>query len=128
MTLLHGIDLTEVSRMEEAIRRQGRTFTRRIFSAGEERYCESKSERRKYEHYAARFAAKEAVKKALGLGPKMKLSMREIEVRRYPSGKPFIYLAPRVWRRLKLGRNARIELSLTHETKLAMAAVLIMLR
>ena len=62
MEIRQGIDITSVRRMKEAIGRHGRRFLDRIFTPGEQAYCESK--RMKYEHYAARFAAKEAAMKA----------------------------------------------------------------
>ena len=59
-----GIDIAEVPRIRQSIARFGDRFLRRIYTAGEIRYCDSKANR--VERYAARFAAKEAAMKALG--------------------------------------------------------------
>ncbi len=61
-----GIDIAEVPRIRQSIARFGDRFLRRIYTAGEIRYCDSKANR--VERYAARFAAKEAAMKALGTG------------------------------------------------------------
>ena len=61
-----GIDIAEVPRIRQSIARFGERFLRRIYTAGEIRYCDSKANR--VERYAARFAAKEAAMKALGTG------------------------------------------------------------
>ncbi len=61
-----GVDIAEVPRIRETIERFGDRFLRRIFTEGEIRYCERKA--RRFESYAARFAAKEAGMKALGTG------------------------------------------------------------
>src|SRR3990167_6225802 len=62
-----GIDIVSVSRMRQAIERQGRRFLDRIFTKSEQAYCNRK--KNKFENYAARFAAKEAVIKAKKGGP-----------------------------------------------------------
>ena len=59
-----GIDIIEINRIKESIEKLGDSFLNRIFTENEIRYCESKKNQ-KYQHYAARFAAKEAAFKAL---------------------------------------------------------------
>lgn len=123
MQLRQGIDITNVKRFEEAARRHGNRFLDRIFTAGERTYCESK--RFKYEHYAARFAAKEAMMKAMEIRHQNQFRFREIEVRRRPTGKPEIYLSPESARRFGLPRGVRIELSMAHERSHAVSFVVL---
>lgn len=59
-----GIDIIEIDRIKESIDSFGETFINKIFTVKEKEYCESKN-KMKYQHYAARFAAKEAVYKAI---------------------------------------------------------------
>ncbi len=125
MELRQGIDITSVKRMEKAIVRQGARLVNRIFTSGERAYCEGK--RMKYEHYAARFAAKEAVMKAVGVKRKDRFRFGEIEVRRQPTGKPYIYLSGITRKRFGLPEKFQMELSITHEREYAMATVLIVI-
>jgi holo-[acyl-carrier protein] synthase len=88
-----GVDLIEVERVKNALEdpRIGRRFRDRVFTEGEIQYCEKKL-RTKYESYAGRFAAKEAVMKALGRGWGARVRWLDIEVARARSGKPDIIL------------------------------------
>lgn len=112
-----------VARFEEAVRRHGERFLNRIFTLEERAYCESK--RYQYEHYAARFAAKEAMMKAMEIRGKNRFRFREIEVRRRPTGKPEIYLSPESARRFGLAPEVQIELSIAHERSYAAAFVVL---
>ena len=67
MIVATGIDMIEMARIEEVFARRGPRFRDRVFTAAEIAYCESRTA--KMESYAARFAAKEAAMKALGVGP-----------------------------------------------------------
>jgi holo-[acyl-carrier protein] synthase len=84
-----GVDIVEIGRIERAVENKKERFLNRIYTPTEQEYCRSKP--RPYRHFAARFAAKEAVSKALGTG---KRSMRwtDIEVCRDSKGRPFIKL------------------------------------
>jgi holo-[acyl-carrier protein] synthase len=88
-----GADLIEVERIQKALEdpQIGTRFRSRVFTEKEIEYCEKKH-RGRYESYAGRFAAKEAVMKALGRGWGSKVSWIEIEVARAQSGKPDIVL------------------------------------
>ena len=123
MELRQGIDITSVRRIGQAIERHGRRFINRIFTPRERVYCESK--RMKYEHYAARFAAKEAAMKAFEIRGENRYRFRDIEVRRRPTGKPFIYLPPAVRKRFGLPAKFQSELSMAHEREFAVATVLL---
>src|SRR5919109_1566495 len=81
-----GIDIAEVPRIAEAIKRHGERFLRRVFTEGEINYCDSKANR--VERYAARFAAKEAAMKALGTGWNHGVRWRDCEVVRMTGGRP----------------------------------------
>ncbi|HEX9144099.1 MAG TPA: holo-ACP synthase [Candidatus Binatia bacterium] len=88
-----GVDLIEVERIQKALENPqiGTRFRNRVFTEKEIQYCEKK-QRGRYESYAGRFAAKEAVMKALGRGWSSKVTWIEIEVARAQSGKPDIVL------------------------------------
>jgi holo-[acyl-carrier protein] synthase len=90
MTVLPGVDLVETARVARAIERQGDAFLRRVFTPAERAYCESHAN--SAGSYAARWAAKEAVAKALGTGIGGDAMWVEIEVVRAESGEPGILL------------------------------------
>ena len=111
-----GIDLVDISRIERALERRPRLATR-LFTDREIEYAGSR--RRPARHLAARFAAKEAVVKALGLGPGT--CLREIEV--IPGPPPAVELHDEVGRiAAELGLGVRI--SLTHEREMAGAVAI----
>jgi holo-[acyl-carrier protein] synthase len=86
-----GIDLIEIERIEKAVRRHGDRFAQRVLGAQEiERYHarRARSPRRGLAFLATRFAAKEAVSKALGLGMRMPMTWRAVEIVNAPSGAP----------------------------------------
>ena len=118
-----GIDIAEVPRIGAAIERFGDRFLRRIFTAGEISYCDSKANR--IERYAARFAAKEAALKAIGTGWKHGVAWTEVEVRREPGGRPTIAFSGRAGEfAAKLGVK-RASLSLSHTKDQAVAFVIL---
>jgi holo-[acyl-carrier protein] synthase len=114
-----GVDLIEIERIRLALDRHGESFKRRCFTDVERAYCDSKPN--PPQHYAGRFAAKEAVGKALGSG--VYFTWKEIEIRGRP--KPGVHLSGRtaVWaEKLNAGR---IELSMTHSRELAAAVAVV---
>jgi holo-[acyl-carrier protein] synthase len=118
-----GIDIAEVPRIAASIQRFGGRFLRRIFTAGEIRYCESKANRA--ERYAARFAAKEAAMKALGTGWNRGVRWRDIEVTREPGGRPTILFHGKAAEfAAKLGA-AHVALSVSHTAEQAIAQVIL---
>ncbi|HEX3806062.1 MAG TPA: holo-ACP synthase [Gaiellaceae bacterium] len=110
-----GVDLIEIERIRRALERHGESFKERCFTDAERAYCDAKPN--PPQHYAGRFAAKEAVGKALGSG--VYFTWKEIEVRGRP--KPGVYLSGRTaaWA-AKVGIT-QIELSMTHSRELAAA-------
>jgi holo-[acyl-carrier protein] synthase len=118
-----GVDLVEVVRIEQAIERNGDRFLNRVFTADEIAYCSKMKS--PGPNYAARFAAKEAVSKAFGVGIGAQLGWLEIEVRRKESGEPFIVLL-RDGADFASLRGARaIHLSLSHTATYAVAHVVV---
>ena len=86
-----GVDIIEIERVAEALtRKSGQRFEKRVFTPGEIEYCRSMSD--PYPHFAARFAAKEAVMKAFGTGWTGEVNWQGIEVVRDSRGKPHIEL------------------------------------
>lgn len=125
MKIRQGVDIVSIERLEKVARRHGRHFLNRIFTKEEQAYCESK--RFKYEHYAARFAAKEAMMKAMEIRRRNRLRFREIEVRRRPTGKPEIAMSRESRLRFGVPEGARIELSMAHERTYAVSSVVLIL-
>jgi holo-[acyl-carrier protein] synthase len=108
-----GIDLIEIGRVERALARTG--FRERVFTEAERVYCDSRPN--PAQHYAARFAGKEAVGKALGFG--VHFTWREIEIAGRP--KPAVHLSGQTKRWAEKVRAGAIDLSMTHSKELAAA-------
>jgi holo-[acyl-carrier protein] synthase len=119
-----GVDLAEVPRIQAALEdpRIGARFRARVFTENEIAYCEKK-QRGKYESYAGRFAAKEAVMKALGRGWGAKVRWLDIEVVRARSGKPEIALHDKTARLAADLGIRRWTLSITHTKEHGLAFV-----
>jgi holo-[acyl-carrier protein] synthase len=118
-----GLDLIEVARVRASVRRSGERFVKRVFTPDEIAYCAGRA--RKFEHLAARFAAKEAALKALGTGITGWASMQEVEVVHNAAGRPEIRLRGGVLRRARsLGVKAT-HLSISHTEGFAAAMVVL---
>src|SRR5881275_3307455 len=118
-----GIDIAEVPRIAESIKRFGERFIQRVFTEGEIRYCDSKANR--IERYAARFAAKEAAMKALGTGWNHGVRWRDIEIAREPGSRPTIVFHGKAAEfAVRLGA-AHVALSLSHTEDQAIAQVIL---
>lgn len=91
MKIRCGTDIIEIYRIKESIETIGDKFLDRVFTPKEIEYCESK-EKQKYQHYAARFAAKEAAFKAVSdsLNDKYQLTWKDVEVENDNNGRPKI--------------------------------------
>ncbi len=85
-----GVDVVETSRIESSLARFGERFMNRVFLEEEIAYC--RSMKFPARHFAARFAAKEAVSKAFGTGIGKTMGWRDIQVRRRETGEPFAVL------------------------------------
>lgn len=117
-----GIDIIEVERIKQSIEKDA-GFKELIFSVNEINYCELKVN--KFEHYAARFAAKEAFFKALGTGWKEGTNFNEIEIVNNAEGKPELILSGTTQQTLSALGFLKILVSLSHLKTLATAVVII---
>lgn len=117
-----GTDLIRVDRMKKLVAR-GKSYLEGIFTENEINYCESKT--RKAEHYAARYAGKEALMKALGCGWRDGIAFSEIEISNDEQGKPKLSLqgkAESVFRELHIKQAS---ISLSHIDEIAIAIVIL---
>ena len=116
-----GTDIVEIDRIAASVgKEQG--FREMVFSPLEVAYCEAKTH--KYEHYAARFAAKEAFFKAIGTGWKNGTAFNEIEIYNDASGRPHIRLLGATAATLSELTPEKIQVSLSHTATMAIAVVL----
>jgi len=117
-----GIDLIEIERMAVKISKK-KGFRELVFSRKEIAYCEKKTN--KYEHYAARFAVKEAFFKAIGTGWKNGTNFNEIEINNNEDGKPEISFLGKTAGSIAEMKLGKIFISLTHLKTMASAVVII---
>jgi holo-[acyl-carrier protein] synthase len=118
-----GLDLVQVARIADSLARFGARFAERVFTADEIAHCEAATGSERVRRYAARFAAKEAAWKALGLDDRGH-SWRAVEVVRDARGSCAIALhEPLARRAFAVGARA-LSLSITHEADYAAAVVL----
>ncbi len=114
-----GVDIVDVDRVRRAVERHGERFLRRVYSSEEVKYC--RESRHSDQRFATRFAAKEAVLKALGIGWQGGTSFTDIEVSRDARGAPSVTL---YGQSRKISRDlgvCRIHISLSHTETHAMA-------
>lgn len=126
MKITTGVDIIEVERVKEAIESLGNNFLNRIYTENEIIYC-NKSSNVKYQHFAARFAAKEAVFKALSteITSRDDLLWKQIEVINDESGRPMINIE-RLQEEEKLKGLISIDVSISHIKEYAIASVVTM--
>ncbi len=118
-----GVDLIEVARIKASFEKFGDRFMRRVLRPDEIAYC--LSHRRPEPHLAARFAAKEAISKAFGTGIGRELGWQDMEVKRHPSGQPYVVLHDQGLELLKARQGGMIHLSLTHTENYAAAVAVL---
>ena len=121
-----GIDVIEISRIEGAIGKWGDRFLNRVFSETEISYCRNRNFGAR--HYAARFAAKEACLKSLGIGLGMGLSLKNISVVNNEKGKPELLIDKDLQPILKESQTCQFYLSMSHTREYASAIVVVELR
>jgi holo-[acyl-carrier protein] synthase len=117
-----GIDMIEVSRVEEKVNR-GNGFREQVFSPAEIAFCNAQANGG--QHFAARFAAKEAFLKATGKGLTLGYELHEIEVTHDEHGKPGIMLHGNFGTLARVNDWNKIHLSLSHVPAMACAVVII---
>ena len=121
MKICCGTDIIEIQRIKESIEdcRTGEAFTQRVYTKKEIEYCESKKAQ-KYQHYAARFAAKEATFKALSdqLEDKYSITWKDIEIINNEQGRPELNIIG-----ISLNNIEDIDLSISHCREYAVANV-----
>lgn len=114
MILGTGVDIIEVRRLKKAVERWGRTFLNKVFTKAEQENAEKRGNR--FIHLAGRFAAKEAVFKALG---DPGLTFTEVEVLNDASGKPVCKLLN------SRNKKVRVHLSISHVKTYAVASAVV---
>ena len=117
-----GTDIIEIDRIEKSIKQSGEKFLNRVYTEKEIQYCESKKGQ-KYQHYAARFAAKEAVFKALTIKieNKYEIEWKDIEITNNEQGRPKVTLSPKIQEKLEI---LDMDISLSHCKNYATANVI----
>ena len=121
-----GTDIVNIKRIERSLKKHGTRFKNKIFSKSEISYCEKKKNSSAF--YAKRFAAKEALSKALGTGIRKGVNLKNIEISNNIHGKPFILLKGKVDNYLKKkvkSKKYNIYLSLSDDKPWAQATVII---
>ena len=121
MKIRCGTDIIEIDRIKESIESLGEKFLQRVFTKKEIEYCESKK-MQKYQHYAARFAAKEAIFKAISqcLPDKFALGWSDYEILNDENGKPNVKIIG-----MDLDMIENIDLSISHCRQYAMATAVV---
>lgn len=122
MKITCGTDIIEIDRIKDDINNIGKSFIEKIFTPKEIEYCESKRNQ-KYQHYAARFAAKEALFKAISnkLEDKYSISWQNIEVQNDKQGRPNVEMVGK-----DLPGILDIDISISHCKEYAVANVVVL--
>jgi holo-[acyl-carrier protein] synthase len=118
-----GVDIVDIARMRRALERQGDRLIKRLFTAAEQDYCRMHRDPTPY--FAARFAAKEALFKALGTGWAQGITWLDAEVRREEGGAPKLALCGRAEEISKSLGSQAIHISLSHSEESAVAFVIL---
>ncbi|MFA6609491.1 MAG: holo-ACP synthase [Candidatus Omnitrophota bacterium] len=119
-----GLDIVEIPRMKNAIEKWGMNFLSKIFTENEMAY--SSSRRFAHQHFAARFAAKEAVVKALGEPKKYPIKWTDIEVLNDDEGKPVIKFHDDALKVKKIKKIGDVVVSMSHSRNYAIANVIML--
>lgn len=123
MKIYTGTDIIEIERVKNSIENIGRKFIEEIYTPKEIEYCESKKNA-KYQHYAARFAAKEAIFKAVSklLNNKFDISWKNAEIINDENGRPYVnFINTKIMEKIE-----DIDISISHCKEYAVATVVVM--
>lgn len=121
MKITCGTDIIEIQRIKECIEDLKETFINKIYTEKEKEYCENKKNA-KYQHYAARFAAKEAIFKAIscGLKDKYEINWKDAEIINDENGRPQVNFINK-----KIENLENIEISISHCKEYAVANTIV---
>lgn len=119
MNISCGTDIIEIERVKQSIEKYEDKFKENIFTKGEVEYCES-HKTQKYQHYAARFAAKEAIFKAISKKLDYNYSWTDFEILNSDKGKPEVFL------KTKIQEIESIDISISHCKDYAVAMVVVL--
>lgn len=124
MKIKTGTDIIEIDRVKKCIEETEGKFCERVYTNKEIEYCESKK-KQKYQHYAARFAAKEAVFKAISpiLNNKYDIEWKDIEIQNDDNGRPVVKLNEKI-----VSNIEGIDISISHCKQYAIANVVVIER
>lgn len=119
-----GVDIIEISRIQDSIEKLGDTFLNKVYTKKEIEYCESK-EKNKYQHYAARFAVKEAAFKAVSeeVKDKFAISWKDVETINDDQGRPKVEILF-----LKNKKIENVDVSISHCKDYAVANVTVLFK
>ncbi|MFC2103154.1 holo-ACP synthase [Bacteroidota bacterium] len=109
MVLGIGTDIIEIGRIKRSIENYGENFLKKIYTPAEIEYCQTKVN--KYQHYAARFAAKEAVYKALASGWQRSISWQDLEIFNESNGMPNVKIFGKLKKFLSSDKSLKISMS-----------------
>ncbi|MBA7498205.1 Holo-[acyl-carrier-protein] synthase [subsurface metagenome] len=118
-----GIDLVKIERIEKIIKKWGDNFIFRIFTSLEREYCEKKKGN-KFQSYAGKFAAKEALLKALGLGLR-EANWKEIEIKNDELGQPIIDTSGKLKNVASAKGVSKYFISISHTKEYAIVQVIL---
>ena len=120
MKILCGTDIIEIERIKESIENMDKPFINRVYTESEIKYCEAR-EKQKYQHYAARFASKEAVFKAISpkLKSKYEIEWKDIEIVNDEDQRPVVNL------KKEIRGISNIDISISHCKEYAVAMVVV---
>ena len=119
-----GVDTVEISRFEKIVREKGKVFLEKIFTSREISYAENK--KAGFAHMAGKFAAKEAVKKALPDGAEIGLRWFDIEILNSEDGKPYACLHGQAKKLKKKFNVTRVLVSISHTRGIAVSNAVVM--
>lgn len=119
MSISCGTDIIEIERIRHSIEKLGEKFLNKVYTNNEIQYCENKRKQR-YQHYAARFAAKEAIFKAIskGLKDKYEIDWKDIEVLNDEQSRPYVKIKEEI--------KTNIDISISHCKEYAVATVVML--
>ena len=123
MKIFNGVDIVSIKRMEDIITKRGEGFLNKVYTKSEKDYCNNKIFR--YQHFAGKFAAKEAFYKACKFLWKQGISFKEIEIKNDKNGLPEVLLSARLQKIVNNMNLLEPSVSISHCREYAIAMVII---